>query len=63
MPTSTRSTSPDVAAELRQPDASDQAGFGSNKQYAKLQNLPAASHASVDDNVGAVIGGFPRDPC
>jgi len=55
--TSTHSTSPDVAAGFGNLTLSTKADFASNKQYAKLQNLPSNVYASVDDNNGAVIGG------
>jgi hypothetical protein len=55
---STRSTSPDVAAGFGNLTLSTKPDFASNRQYAKLQSLPANVYASVDDNSGAVINGF-----
>ena len=52
------STSPDLSAGFGNLTLSTKADFGSNKQYAKLQNLPANKYARVNDNA-APNGNFP----
>lgn len=52
------SSSPDLSAGFGNLTLSTKPDFGSNKQYAKLQNLPANKYASVNDNAGA-NGDFP----
>jgi hypothetical protein len=56
--TAAGSASPDLSAGFGNLTLSTKPDFGSNKQYAKLLNLPAGKYAKVNDNAGA-NGDFP----